>query len=147
MLERYLAAGDIAGLCRELETLLQESLACEVELAFGGYDCHIPQTKDAQWIKLAPELDYAVSCNSMGTGAGGISSSSPESGTFNFERLYDDLQKSVGRQLVEQAEAIVGQCFQVIDEMERSVVRLQDALTRQDSAFLELKRQLRDALR
>ena len=147
MLERYLAAGDIAGLCRELETLLHEALACEVESALGGYDCQIPQTNDAQWIKLAPELDYAGSCNSMGTGAGGISSSNPESETFNFERLHDDLQKSVGRQLVAQVEAMVGQCVQIIDAMERSVVRLQDALTRQDSAFLELKRQLRDALK
>jgi tRNA U34 5-carboxymethylaminomethyl modifying GTPase MnmE/TrmE len=134
MLEQHAQARDVTALCRELEDLLQESLAREVSLAIGEHDLHMPESGNDRQIKIPDDLGYDVISDVL-TGPGSI--------TVNHERLHDALQKSIHQRLVEQLEAIFAQCVQALDEIESSTRMLQDTLARQDSALLELKLQMR----
>ena len=143
MLEQHVAASDISGLSQELETLLQQTLICEVEAALGGYECRMDESENAQAIKIADEIGCGASFNPMEKAASETSSSGSLTATVSFERLHDDLQASVSRRLVERRDAIFGQCTRVVDEIEGSVIQLQETLKRQRSVFLEIKLQLR----
>jgi hypothetical protein len=146
MLEQHMAASDISGLCQELEKLLQQTLACEAEAALGDYDYCMAESENARSIEIADEIGSDASFNLMEKAAGGASSLDSLFRNISFERLHDDLQASVSRRLAEQRDAIFGKCIQVVDEIERSVIQLQETLKSQKSVFLQIKLQLRTGL-
>ncbi len=118
LLERYLAAHDMAGLYDETESILQGALALAVHEALGGYGVRLVAEQGCLQTWPADQPSY--------------------------ECLYDLLVERTQKSITQQVEDAIGQCRRELDLLEGQVRALQDVLAGPHDRLMQIKRYLRD---